>query len=51
MLVEWFCWTVEFGDAHAGVAGVLVGGRGGRGGGEPGPVYFDVGSGPDVPSA
>ncbi|WP_328792694.1 MULTISPECIES: hypothetical protein [unclassified Streptomyces] len=44
MLVEWDWWTVEFGDAHAGVAGVLVGG------GEPGPVYFDVGSGPNVPS-
>ncbi|MGZ9928602.1 hypothetical protein ACXNSR_01790 [Streptomyces sp. NC-S4] len=41
--MEWDGWTVEFGDAHAGVAGVL-------GGGEPGPVYFDVGSGPDVPS-
>ncbi|UUU37748.1 hypothetical protein [Streptomyces sp. NBC_00162] len=40
----WDWWTVEFGDAHAGAAGVLVGG------GEPGPVYFDVGSGPDVPS-
>ncbi len=37
-------WTVDFGDAHAGAAGVLVGGR------EPGPVYFDVGSGPNVPS-
>ncbi|MFD3940559.1 hypothetical protein ACFWSF_38010 [Streptomyces sp. NPDC058611] len=44
MLVEWDWWTVEFGDAHAGGAGVLVGG------GEPGPVYFDVGSGPHVPS-
>ncbi|CAM5561828.1 hypothetical protein [Streptomyces avidinii] len=37
-------WTVDFGDAHAGAVGVLVGGR------EPGPVYFDVGSGSDVPS-
>ncbi|MGW3327831.1 hypothetical protein [Streptomyces virginiae] len=44
MLVEWDWWTVEFGDAHAGAVGVLVDG------GEPGPVYFDVGSGPDVPS-
>ncbi|MFF3677381.1 hypothetical protein ACFYYS_25805 [Streptomyces sp. NPDC002120] len=44
MLVEWDWWTVEFGDAHAGAVGVLVGG------GEPGPVYFDVGSGPEVPS-
>ncbi|MER6320084.1 hypothetical protein ABT237_41020 [Streptomyces sp. NPDC001581] len=44
MLVEWDWWTVEFGDAHAGAVGVLVGGS------EPGPVYFDVGSGPDVPS-
>ncbi|MFD9078140.1 hypothetical protein [Streptomyces erythrochromogenes] len=42
--VEWDWWTVEFGDAHAGAVGVLIGGR------EPGPVYFDVGSGPDVPS-
>ncbi|MFJ7586412.1 hypothetical protein ACIQZO_03205 [Streptomyces sp. NPDC097617] len=37
-------WTVEFGDVHAGAAGVLIGGI------EPGPVYFDVGSGPNVPS-
>ncbi|MCX4808889.1 MULTISPECIES: hypothetical protein [Streptomyces] len=44
MLVEGDWWTVEFGDAHAGAVGVLVGG------GEPGPVYFDVGSGPNVPS-
>ncbi|WP_405444710.1 hypothetical protein [Streptomyces erythrochromogenes] len=44
MLVEWDWWTVEFGDAHAGAVGVLVGGD------EPGPVYFDVGSGSDVPS-
>ncbi|MFG2489127.1 hypothetical protein ACGFSI_41125 [Streptomyces virginiae] len=44
VLVEWDWWTVDFGDAHAGAAGVLVGG------GEPGPVYFDVGGGPDVPS-
>ncbi|MFI7179735.1 hypothetical protein [Streptomyces spororaveus] len=44
MLVEWDWWTVEFGDAHAGAAGALIGG------GEPGPVYFDVGSGPDIPS-
>ncbi|WP_245240155.1 hypothetical protein [Streptomyces erythrochromogenes] len=44
VLVEWDWWTVEFGDAHAGSVGVLVGG------GEPGPVYFDVGSGSDVPS-
>ncbi|MER6319010.1 hypothetical protein ABT237_35445 [Streptomyces sp. NPDC001581] len=43
-LVERDWWTVEFGDAHAGAVGVLVGGS------EPGPVYFDVGSGPDVPS-
>ncbi|MFE1876655.1 hypothetical protein ACFW9N_38310 [Streptomyces sp. NPDC059496] len=43
MLVEWDWWTVEFGDAHAGAVGVLVGC------GEPGPVYFDVGSGPNVP--
>ncbi|MFF0216128.1 hypothetical protein [Streptomyces vinaceus] len=42
--MEWDWWTVEFGDAHAGAVGVLVEG------GEPGPVYFDVGSGPDVPS-
>lgn len=35
---------MDFGDAHAGAVGVLVGG------GEPGPVYFDVGSGSDVPS-
>ncbi|MFB7178453.1 hypothetical protein ACFCYI_12175 [Streptomyces sp. NPDC056257] len=42
--VEWDWWTVEFGDAHAGAVGVLVGG------GEPGPVYFDVGSGSEVPS-
>ncbi|MFB6561912.1 hypothetical protein ACFCYH_24065 [Streptomyces sp. NPDC056400] len=41
---DWDWWTVDFGDAHAGAAGVLVGGS------EPGPVYFDVGSGPDVPS-
>ncbi|MER6257119.1 hypothetical protein ABT224_37885 [Streptomyces sp. NPDC001584] len=45
VLVEWDWWTVDFGDAHAGAAGVLVGGS------EPGPVYFDVGSGPDVPSS
>ncbi|MFG2339552.1 hypothetical protein [Streptomyces yangpuensis] len=44
MLVEWDWWTVEFGDAHAGAVGVLVEG------GEPGPAYFDVGSGSDVPS-
>ncbi|MFD5414946.1 hypothetical protein [Streptomyces nojiriensis] len=44
MPVEWDWWTVDFGDAHAGAAGVLVGGS------EPAPVYFDVGSGPDVPS-
>ncbi|MFE1416927.1 hypothetical protein ACFW6F_39955 [Streptomyces sp. NPDC058746] len=44
MVVEWDWWTVEFGDAHAGVVGVLVGGV------EPGPVYFDVGSGPEMPS-
>ncbi|GGS34892.1 hypothetical protein [Streptomyces nojiriensis] len=44
MLVEWDWWTVDFGDAHAGAVGVLVGGS------EPGPVYFDVGSGSDVPS-
>ncbi|MFD9008694.1 hypothetical protein [Streptomyces sp. NPDC059552] len=43
-LVDWDWWTVDFGDAHAGAAGVLVGGS------EPGPVYFDVGSGSDVPS-
>ncbi|MFG2991678.1 hypothetical protein ACGFZK_20695 [Streptomyces sp. NPDC048257] len=36
--------TVEFGDVHAGAVGALVGGA------EPGPVYFDCGSGPDVPS-
>ncbi|MER6251838.1 hypothetical protein ABT224_10745 [Streptomyces sp. NPDC001584] len=42
--MDWDWWTVEFGDAHAGAAGALVGG------GEPAPVYFDVGSGPDVPS-
>ncbi|MFG2978012.1 hypothetical protein ACGFYY_34085 [Streptomyces sp. NPDC048331] len=36
--------TAEFGDVHAGAAGVLIGGS------EPGPVYFDVGSGPNVPS-
>ncbi|MFB7256854.1 hypothetical protein [Streptomyces nojiriensis] len=35
---------MDFGDAHAGAAGALIGG------GEPGPVYFDVGSGPNVPS-
>ncbi|MFD9011308.1 hypothetical protein [Streptomyces sp. NPDC059552] len=44
MPVDWDWWTVDFGDAHAGAVGVLVGGS------EPGPVYFDVGSGPDVPS-
>ncbi|MGW3328536.1 hypothetical protein [Streptomyces virginiae] len=44
VLVEWDWWTVGFGDAHAGAAGALIGG------GEPGPVYFDVGSGPGVPS-
>ncbi|MFB6578533.1 hypothetical protein ACFCYC_14080 [Streptomyces sp. NPDC056402] len=44
VLVEWDWWTVDFGDEHAGAVGVLVGG------GEPGPVYFDVGSGSDVPS-
>ncbi|MFD9367409.1 hypothetical protein ACFWA6_06820 [Streptomyces sp. NPDC060020] len=44
MPVDWDWWTVDFGDAHAGAAGVLVGGR------EPGPVSFDVGSGSDVPS-
>ncbi|MFD5880107.1 hypothetical protein [Streptomyces yangpuensis] len=44
MLVEWDWWTVEFEDAHTGAVGVLVGG------GEPGPAYFDVGSGSDVPS-
>ncbi|MCX4808819.1 hypothetical protein OG594_46005 [Streptomyces sp. NBC_01214] len=44
VLVEWDWWTVEFGDAHVGAVGVLVGG------GEPGPVYFDVGSGSEVPS-
>ncbi|MER6781643.1 MULTISPECIES: hypothetical protein [unclassified Streptomyces] len=32
-------------DAQAGVVGVLVGG------GEPGTAYFDVGSGPEVPSS
>ncbi|MFD5416409.1 hypothetical protein [Streptomyces nojiriensis] len=42
--MEWDWWMVEFGDAHAGAAGVLIGG------GEPGSLYFDVGSGPDVPS-
>ncbi|MFD9082955.1 hypothetical protein [Streptomyces erythrochromogenes] len=35
---------MEFGDAHVGAVGVLVGGD------EPGPAYFDVGSGSDVPS-
>ncbi|WP_327388184.1 MULTISPECIES: hypothetical protein [unclassified Streptomyces] len=44
MPVEWDWWTVDFGDTHAGAAGALIGG------GEPGPVYFDVGSGPNVPS-
>ncbi|WP_405827232.1 hypothetical protein [Streptomyces sp. NBC_00105] len=44
MLVDWDWWTVDFGDAHAGAVGVLVGGS------EPGPVYFDVGSGSEVPS-
>lgn len=42
--MEWDWWTVDFGDAHAGAVGVLVGGA------EPGPVYFDVGSGSNVPS-
>ncbi|MFA7767844.1 hypothetical protein [Streptomyces sp. NRRL S-448] len=42
--MDWDWWTVEFGDAHAGAAGALVSGS------EPAPVYFDVGSGPDVPS-
>ncbi len=42
--MDWDWWTVDFGDSHAGAVGVLVGGR------EPGPVYFDVGSGSDVPS-
>ncbi|MFF4448326.1 hypothetical protein [Streptomyces sp. NPDC001502] len=42
--VERDWWTVDFGDAHAGAVGVLIGGS------EPGPVYFDVGSGPEVPS-
>ncbi|MFD9476930.1 hypothetical protein [Streptomyces nojiriensis] len=42
--MDWDWWTVEFGDAHAGAAGALVGGS------EPAPAYFDVGSGPDVPS-
>ncbi|MEU9087984.1 hypothetical protein [Streptomyces sp. NPDC048357] len=41
---DWDWWTVEFGDAHAGAVGVVVGGS------EPGPVYFDVGSGSEVPS-
>ncbi|MFE2475223.1 hypothetical protein [Streptomyces sp. NPDC059389] len=41
--MEWDWWTVEFGDAHAGAVGVHVGG-------EPGPAYFGIGSGPDVPS-
>ncbi|MFB7468570.1 hypothetical protein ACFCZ1_34655 [Streptomyces sp. NPDC056224] len=44
MLVEWDWWTVDFGYAHAGAVGVLVGGS------EPGPAYCDVGSGPHVPS-
>ncbi|WP_406739526.1 hypothetical protein OG365_39760 (plasmid) [Streptomyces sp. NBC_00853] len=44
VVVEWDWWTVDFGDAHAGAVGVLIGG------GEPGPVYFDVGSGSEVPS-
>ncbi|MFE2165886.1 hypothetical protein ACFXB3_12580 [Streptomyces sp. NPDC059447] len=44
VLVEWEWWTVEFGDAYAGAVGVLVDG------GEPEPVYFDVGSGSQVPS-
>ncbi|MFE6838594.1 hypothetical protein ACFVFI_27615 [Streptomyces sp. NPDC057705] len=44
VLVEWDWWTVDFGEAHAGAVGVLVSGS------EPGPVYFDVGSGSDVPS-
>ncbi len=43
--MDWAWWTVDFGDAHAGAAGVLVGGS------EPGPVYFDVGSGLNVPSS
>ncbi|WP_331732780.1 hypothetical protein OG592_42420 (plasmid) [Streptomyces avidinii] len=42
VLVDWDWWTVDLGDAHAGAAGVLVGGS------EPGPVYFDVGSGSGV---
>ncbi|WP_314254417.1 hypothetical protein [Streptomyces sp. DSM 40907] len=42
--MDWDWWTVEFGDVHAGAAGALVGGS------EPALVYFDVGSGPDVPS-
>lgn len=42
--VERDWWTVEFGDVHAGAAGVLISGD------EPGAAYFDVGSGPNVPS-
>ncbi|MFD9744712.1 hypothetical protein ACFWX5_14350 [[Kitasatospora] papulosa] len=44
MLMEWDWQTVEFGGVHAGAVGVLIGGS------VPGPVYFDVGSGPHVPS-
>ncbi|MER6449243.1 hypothetical protein [Streptomyces venezuelae] len=40
--MEYDWWTAEFGDVHAGAAGVLVGGK------EPGPVYIDIGSGPNI---
>ncbi|MFJ5548039.1 hypothetical protein [Streptomyces sp. NPDC093225] len=42
MVQEWDWTTVEFGDAHAGTAGVLL-----ADGTEPDPVYVDAGSGPE----
>ncbi|MET9959638.1 hypothetical protein ABZ128_11320 [Streptomyces sp. NPDC006326] len=46
MAAEWDWTTAEFGDAHAGAVGVLL-----ADGSEPGPVYFDIGSGSHVPSS
>jgi hypothetical protein len=45
MAVEWDWTTAEFGEAHAGQVRVLV-----EDGSEPGPVYFDIGSGSEMHS-
>ncbi|MEV7420639.1 hypothetical protein [Streptomyces sp. NPDC089919] len=43
--MEWDWTTTEYGEAHAGAVGALL-----ADGTEPGPAYFDTGSGPEVHS-